>query len=465
MSPLIRASVLVLLAGCAGSAAAQAPPNTAGEARLDAAVQRRVEQRYRVLLIRDGVVLTPRRGSAQSIEIAGGAIAIDGATVSGGELRERLGDDADLVLQLSYATPEALRAAFGPPAPPEPPAAPVPPVPVAPAEDATPPAPPAVPEPPEPQRWERTSGSRVRFGGDIVIDEQERVTEPVVAIGGSVTVNGRVDDDVVAIGGRIKVGPHGYIAGGATSVGGYIERAAGGQIRGEVNEIGVGTPDFHFAGPHLFRDWGRDLFSGWFRLFGTIMRIAIVLLVALVIALAAARPVERIGRRAGDDPWLSGFVGLLAQVFFVPILVVTIVVLAISIIGIPLLLLVPFALIALLIGVVVGFTGVAYRVGRWAAGPEKPLLVAVAVGVVVLASVALVARVLWLVPGPIAPIALVVSILGFFVEYLAWTVGLGSLILTRFGTRGPGDAVMPGYTAPIVPPPVPQGPQTLGDVG
>ena len=119
-------------------------------------------------------------------------------------------------------------------------------------------------------------------------------------------------------------------------------------------------------------------FTGWFKLFGTLLRLGLVMLLAMLVALVAARPVERIGLRALQEPWLSGFTGLLAQLLFVPVLVLTVVILAVSLIGIPLLVLVPFGVIAFLLAVLIGFTGVALRLGRWAVGPDRPMFVAMA---------------------------------------------------------------------------------------
>ncbi len=438
-----------MLAG--GVAGAQATAVPAG-------VKAAVLEHYRVLLVRDGVVLTPRSGPARAIEITKGAIAIDGTPVTGRELQDRLGGDADLVAQLSFMTPEALREAFGEPGPAAPaaqapPASPEPAPPAATGESPAPPAPAEPPARPEPPR--RKSSAKVHFGGDIEVAEDEVVTDPVVAIGGDVNVLGRVEDDVVAVGGSVHLGPKAEVTGSVTAVGGRVEQERGAEVAGQVQEVGIAGP-IHFGRSHWWA-MGHDVFSGWFRLFGTILRIALVLLLALVIAIALEHPVGRIARRAGEEPWTCGFVGLAAQVFFVPVLVVTVVVLAISIIGIPLLILVPFALIALLFGVLMGFAGVARRVGIWAVGPNRGALVPSAVGVVLIAAGTFLARLLWLLPGPIAPIAIVVSILGLFVEYLAWTVGLGAMLLTRFGTRG-GTLVDEPFVPPLpppMPPPVP----------
>src|SRR5437879_4940128 len=71
-------------------------------------LKRRVEQRYTVLPVQNGIVLSPKnKNGIASVELSGNTVAVNGAEVTGGELRTRLGADADLILQLSYLTPSA----------------------------------------------------------------------------------------------------------------------------------------------------------------------------------------------------------------------------------------------------------------------------------------------------------------------------------------------------------------------
>ena len=75
---------------------------------------------------------------------------------------------------------------------------------------------------------------------------------------------------------------------------------------------------------------------------------------------------EGSAQRVTDDPVKTTLVGLVAWVLFVPLFVLIAIVLAISLIGIPLLVLLPFAVVAVLVMAVVGFSGTAYAVGQWA---------------------------------------------------------------------------------------------------
>jgi len=193
------------------------------------------------------------------------------------------------------------------------------------------------------------------------------------------------------------------------------------------------------------RDTARNPFGGSIDLVATLVRVGLVgLLAALMIAVLPA-PVRRVADRVATEPWRAGFVGLAAQLLFVPLLVITVVILAVSIIGIPLLLLVPFGLIAVAIALVLGFAGAACAVGRWVgerSGSSVPgLLVSLVVGLAVVFALTVIAKFLGLAGLRVGVILGSVLAIGFFVEYVAWTVGLGGVLLSRFGRRDAPAAV------------------------
>lgn len=436
---------------------AEAQTGTA-DAADTTALRQQIDRRFEVLLLTDRIVLRPRSAAegVRSIEIAGATIAIDGAPATGAEVQEKLGADADAVLRLSYLDTAQVRALFSPVValPQSPGSLPLPsPTPSDPAAAPIGPAPPAPPVTP-PRRPTRR-GDQVRIGGGVSIDEDEVVTGDVVAIGGSVRVNGEVRGEVVAVGGSVDLGPRSVVTRDIVVVGGTLRRADGSRVEGRVHEVSIGEIDFGNwrwgASPFAWPWFGRTV-----ALMSTLGRIAILCVLAVLVMLLGREYVERASARAIAEPLKAGVIGLLAQLLFLPVLILTIVILVVTIVGIPLLLLLPFALLGLAIIALLGFTAIAYRVGQLVGGRFGWSLsgpyAATILGVLVVVSPLLLARLLALIGGPIVPMTLALGVIAFLVEYVAWTIGFGAVALARLNRPGPPVAVV-AAPPPVIPEP------------
>jgi hypothetical protein len=419
-------TVALLLVCAAGNQAAAQTDTTALEA-----LRRQVERRFIVSPVTDGLVLRPRalarRG--QVVEVSGGDIVVDSTPVTGSELRGKLGADADLVLQLSYLDVAAQRRLFsGTPA-------------------VAPPEPPLPPRPPLPSEFPRSrrSDERVHIGGSVTVDEDEAIDGDVVAIGGSAHVLGEVRGDVVAIGGYVELGPNAVVRKDVTVVGGTLRRDPAARVDGEIHEIGVGAlgiSGWRMAPPSMGTFVGGRTLGAGFRLLGTVIRVCVLCLLAALVILIGREYVERVSAHAAAQPLKAGAVGFLAQVVFLPILIITIVLLVVTIVGIPLLLLLPFALLGLAAIALIGFTAVGYHLGRllgarlgWVnVGPYASTMS----GILLLVSPLLLARLAALGGGLFSPMRFALGLIGILVEYLAWTIGFGAVALVRFG-RLPGN--------------------------
>jgi len=411
------ALLLVLAAGAL--AVAQTSRTTFDDLR------RQAERRFEVLTVRDGLVLRPLAAGrgVRTIEISGGSIVVDGAPATGSELRDKLGADADVVIQISYLSADDQRRLFGssvaPPSPPEPP------------------LPPA--EAPERRSDMRRSSERIRIGGSVRVDADELISGDVVAIGGSARVFGEVRGEVVSIGGTVELGPNARVHRNVTVVGGTLRRDPTSRIDGEIHEIGLGAFDINgvrWAPPSLSRLWWGWTLGAAYALVATLIRIGVLCLLAALVVLVGRDYVEHVSTLAAAEPIKAGVVGFLAQLLFLPILIITIILLVVTIIGIPLLLLIPFALLGLGVVGLVGFTAVGYHLGRvvtarlgWAnLGPYGNTIA----GVLLVVSPLIVARLIGLGGGPLFPMTLGLGIIGILVEYLAWTIGFGAVALARF---------------------------------
>jgi hypothetical protein len=401
-----------------------------------------LRERYDVVALQEGVALVPRQsgGSVRMIQIVDGVVTVDSEALTGRQLRDRLGRDADLVLQVSYLDRQQQRELAGA------------------VSDASSAPGSGTQTADTIERTEVTTGDVVRLGGSVTVRRNERVQGDVVAIGGSADIEGEVSGDVSSIGGSVTLGPQAVVRGDVNVVGGTLNRAPGARVFGSVDEVG--------AGPRSFRRGWRlsDLFgSFWSRLgslTATVLRLTLLVLFGVVAVAFGRNPIERIAARTAASPLRSGLIGLLAEILFLPVLILTVVVLAVSIVGIPLLALMPFAVLLVILVMLVGFLGLAYHIGRQLTSrfgwTERGAYAAVAIGVVAIGALTLVAKVAALAGGFLlgAPLAA----LGYVVEYVAWTVGFGATILAWYETQtrfGPGRhaATAPPMATPPTPSP------------
>jgi hypothetical protein len=398
----------------------------------------RVRQRFTLVARDNGLALIPTREikGVGIIEIVDGAISINSEVVSGRELRDRLGDNADLILQISYLDEQGRRDLLESVESAAPPTGGPP--------TLGPPGPPPTPEPPFRGRFprapgppgRRNSGDIVRIGGNARVAAGEVVFGDVVVIGGRSEIDGEVRGNVVTIGGAMRLGPQADVRGDAVAIWAHLDRAPGARVGGEFVDIGTGV----WIGPGnlgLPRG-GFPRFPSVMGLVGTLLRLGLLMMLGWLFVAVARVPVQRIADRAAAEPVKAGLVGVLVEVLFLPILVVVIVLLAISIIGIPLLALVPLALLALVLVLIAGFTAMALRVGQWIGGlgsNQPEAYTAVAIGTIVLLSFAVMAKLAFLAGGFVAGFGIALAIIAFCVEYLVWTVGLGAAVLVRLAPR------------------------------
>jgi len=103
-----------------------------------------------------------------------------------------------------------------------------------------------------------SNGDKVHFAQRIVVDDEEAAgslvcigcsitmrgsSADVVAIGGSILIDGAVKGDVVAVGGGIRLEENAAVSGDVVTVGGQLWRDPAAAIKGEV-KIQSGAPVF-----------------------------------------------------------------------------------------------------------------------------------------------------------------------------------------------------------------------------
>jgi hypothetical protein len=304
------------------------------------------------------------------------------------------------------------------------------------AQPAAPPPPPA-PGAPAPPTY-RLTGSRFAVAQDVVVTADEEVTDGVAVVGGSARIDGRVGEGILVVGGDLHLGSTADVRGDVVLVGGTLVRDQGARLSGGVSYVSFGDWSRRTG---LFGWWPRLEFGNtgrWLSLAATLFRLSILAVLMLLVLLVARGPVARVGRAAAAEPVRAAIVGLAAEVLFLPVVLVFSLALGLTIIGLPFVfLLVPVAILVALVALLLGFTALACRLGEWLEDrlgwrPRSALL-ATAMGMVLIITPTLLARLLGMAPEPLRLAAFGVLIAGAVAEFLVWTIGLGATLLTGFG--------------------------------
>jgi hypothetical protein len=140
-----------------------------------------------------------------------------------------------------------------------------------------------------------------------------------------------------------------------------------------------------------------------------------------------------------------------------PVLFLTSLILMLTIVGIPLLLLMPFIVLVFVVLALVGFTGTALAIGQWARRrfslSTSAGLMDVWVGVVLILLPLLVGRVIALGGWVASPLSFLLVGAGLGFEFLAWSAGFGAVLTNAFARwharRGMSTPVTP--SPPAVP--------------
>ena len=266
----------------------------------------------------------------------------------------------------------------------------------------------------------------VRIWSDAYVPAGQVVDGEVVAVFGSVTVEGTVTREVVAVMGSVHLSPGARVDGDVVSIGGTIEQAPGATIKGESVQLGFLPFTFGFPARSVIlfaivTGWLVSMFTGW--------------IFALLFPAGMLRVATVVARR----PAASFFLGMLS----LPGFFVALILLCITVVGIPLAVLLP--MIYMLIGYAGQLAATAVlgaRVTRrsLADGLMAPLLV----GTMFVAALLGVGAMMLVGGGAAQPVSLFLLVSGGLLILGLGALGTGAFLLSRFGTR-PRDVVWRGH--------------------
>lgn len=304
-------------------------------------------------------------------------------------------------------------------------------------------------------KGETYAGDLVAIGSVVILEEGSIVEGNVVLVGGSLEASGKVTGDMASLGGSIHLSRTAEIAGDLACIGSTPALEEGAKVTGQIRTVaGLSVPanlsllvnpaDF----PRIFSQNGSaGLFwmNPLFEVTAALFRILILSAIAVLVMMFLPAQTDRISRVVVRQLGLSLAVGILTLIAAAALAGVLILTCCLSPIG----LLGGAILVAAL---VIGWVGMGLEIGkRISPIIHKPLHPAAQAGIGTM-ILTFVASGVWYFPC-----------LGFILIMMAVSLGLGAVVLTRFG--GYAYPASPNAPAPLAPVFPPETPITSGDAG
>ena len=131
---------------------------------------------------------------------------------------------------------------------------------------------------------ERIDGDLVMFGGNLTMRQGSRVEGSVTVFGGRAEIDGTVRGEVVAFGGNLVLGTHARVGGEVVAIGSRVERAEGAETGNVVQGFTLDRAEFwrQLRLPFLSLRFGsrsniwNTLFTLFFALFAGLLGVLIV---------------------------------------------------------------------------------------------------------------------------------------------------------------------------------------------
>jgi hypothetical protein len=249
------------------------------------------------------------------------------------------------------------------------------------------------------EQGETLDGDLLVMGGNVTLEVDSRVIGDVVVLGGNVSSDGTIDGNVTIVGGNVRLKSNALVRGDVRTVGGSLSRSEGARIEGQqFSETDFEFPfDFNWSPPNVrpIRITGPSLLS---RAIWYVFRIFLLGALAVLLVMFAEEPTI-----------LSAIV--------LPVLIVF---LSITI------LLIPVAMLLILLCVVAvlfGWIGLGLEVGerlsemlKWDLHPAVQAGLGTFLFSAVVLGIGMIPCIGWIAP------------------FVAGMLGLGGVILSRFGT-------------------------------
>jgi phage shock protein PspC (stress-responsive transcriptional regulator) len=273
----------------------------------------------------------------------------------------------------------------------------------------------------------------VKVAESVFIPADETVAGDVVVFGGNAIIEGTVAGSVVVLGGEIRARRGSEIKGDIVAIGGTIEEDEDVIIRGEKILIGGVAGRI---GDEL------DISVRGLRVLVLAVAIFVTLILYFITMLFLRARVVRASEHLSASLLKCFGAGVLASVLGSFALLIVMIPLIITIVGIPLAVILGMSWLGV---VTIAGTVWIYALGRTIAarmGTDAGVFARLAIGLVVAIVPAIISFMIEAVGGP-SGLSVFFQVVSFMVWFFGFLIGLGAIVLSRFGTRPPVNTEPP----------------------
>ena len=281
------------------------------------------------------------------------------------------------------------------------------------------------------------AGDMLVAGGNVLLQPDSTVTGNILMLGGNLQALGTIGGSIISLGGSVQLSSTTVVSGDVASLGGSVQGAAQASIGGQlINDTNSSFPLSFPGGLRLTMPNFAIRTNPVWDFLWLFAQSFLWAALAVVVVLFAPNPTRRVGETVVGQPVISGGLGLLTALL-APIVMV---ILSITLICIPIALLVAAGLfLAWAFGLISIGVEVGERLAKTAQS-DWSLPVSAALGTFVVTIV-------------VNTVGKVIPCVGWLVPFLVGILGLGAVLLTRFGSHAYPTEVVVVNTAPVSMPP------------
>ncbi|MBN2147092.1 MAG: polymer-forming cytoskeletal protein [Anaerolineales bacterium] len=257
----------------------------------------------------------------------------------------------------------------------------------------------------------------VIIGGTATLEDNSTLNGNVLLLGGTLDASGTINGDITATGGYIELTDNAVVNGDITTTGAYLDRDPDATVQGNVRDENDGPFNMDVPGmPHI--PYVGNVYTNPFMYaLSILVRTVLWALIAMLAMMFLAPKAESVSATIISQPLIAGGLGLLTLIIAPLVLVaigITIILLPVTLVG-GILLFAAWAFGMISLGLELG-----KRFARIFNQEWHPALAA-----------GLGTFLLFLVLNSISAVA---DCIGWLPQLLAGALGVGAVLLTRFGT-------------------------------